>query len=149
MLTAMSTETIASSVRMDWGVTVQPHSFTVFGECMLNTPLHAVTVFTPLVSLPSHSLTLILTKGLRSSPEQALLREPGSESIHYSRASLLAAGCGNEQESSPQTRRGASDTVHADCLRPCTEELLLLVPLRKYSRECVIVYTQMLLSTLN
>jgi len=74
----------------------QPASLAVFGERTPNTPSRATTVFTPLLPLSSHSLTLILTKALRSSAEAAPLRKPGSEHIHCGRSSLLGAGCGNK-----------------------------------------------------
>lgn len=98
MLTAMAADTTASSVQRNGGVTTHPQSLPVFGEHTLNDPSHAIPGFTPLLSLPSRSPTLILAEDLRSSPEKASLGGAGLECVHCSRASLLTAGCGNESK---------------------------------------------------
>lgn len=132
MPTAVSTQTTAGSARTGRGVTAQPHSFTVFGERTLNTPPPAIAVFTPLWSLPSHSPTLILTKGLRSSPERALLREPGSERIHSAVAEPLSS------QLAVETRAGIITTNPPRSLRRCSCRLSQAM----YGRAAIVSATQ-------
>lgn len=143
-----SSEITVSSVCTDCGVTTLP----IHTLCWVNT--HPTLPHVPSLSVLHfchHIPALILTKGLRASPGKSLLQEAGSEHSHCSRAV--------SQQLALETRAGIITTKPRRRLRHrsrswgrlslCTAELLLLVLLRKYSRECVIVYAQILLSTPN
>lgn len=119
--------------------------------CWVNTPqtLPHVSSLSPL-HFCHHNPVLSLTKGSRVSPGKSLLQKPGSEHSPCSRAvsqQLALEATAGIVTTKPRRRLRHRSFLQAGCL--CTAELLLLVLLRTYSRECVIVYVQILLSTLN